>query len=137
MRLLAIHADFMEYEAKKKTKFAEELPEGEGTQKVEEVLVVFTSVEKEDEDFKDEIIKRYLENLKDIQDEPRYHFIHGDITDNVLVDKILDQGFDAIIYGTVDLVSGYLNKSLYPMFSSAFQKYLDTSYIGLNERRGV
>jgi threonyl-tRNA synthetase len=68
MRLLAIHADFMEYETKKKTKFAEELTE-EGKKRVEEVLVIFTSVEKEDEGFKDEITKRYLENLKEIADQ--------------------------------------------------------------------
>ena len=37
MRLLAIHADFMEYESKKKTKFAEEISKEEGSQRIEEV----------------------------------------------------------------------------------------------------
>ncbi len=69
MRLLFIHADFMEYESKKKTKFAEEPLEDSGPQRVEEVLVVFTSVEKEDEEDKAEVVKRYLSNLKDITDQ--------------------------------------------------------------------
>jgi len=37
------------------------------------------------------------ENLKDIQDEPGYHFIQGDIADCELVDKVLNRGFDAIV----------------------------------------
>lgn len=43
----------------------------------------------------------------------------------------------AFIYGTIDLVSGYLNKSLYLMSLGAFQKYLGALDIGLNERRGI
>lgn len=46
MRILLIHADFMEYEVKKKTKIAEPF-EGKG-EKAEEVLVVFTAVENGD-----------------------------------------------------------------------------------------
>ena len=38
-----------------------------------------------------------LENLKDIQDRPRYHFMQVDIADSKPVDRVLDQGFDAII----------------------------------------
>jgi dTDP-glucose 4,6-dehydratase len=38
-----------------------------------------------------------LENLKDIQDRPGYHFIKGDIADRKLVDKLLGQGFDVIV----------------------------------------
>jgi dTDP-glucose 4,6-dehydratase len=38
-----------------------------------------------------------LENLKDVEDNPRYTFIRGDITDCEIVDKILEKGFDAII----------------------------------------
>ncbi len=46
MKLLLIHADFIEYEVKKKTKIAETY-EGKG-ERVEECLVVFTAVEKGD-----------------------------------------------------------------------------------------
>jgi dTDP-glucose 4,6-dehydratase len=38
-----------------------------------------------------------LENLKDIQDQPGYDFVKGDIADRKLVDKLLSQGFDVIV----------------------------------------
>ena len=38
-----------------------------------------------------------LENLKDIEDNPRYGFIKGDITERELISNILQGGFDAII----------------------------------------
>jgi dTDP-glucose 4,6-dehydratase len=38
-----------------------------------------------------------LENLKDIQNQPGYHFVKGDIVDRKLVDKLLSQGFDVIV----------------------------------------
>lgn len=38
-----------------------------------------------------------LENLKNIEKEPRYNFIKGDIADRNLVDEILSQGYDALI----------------------------------------
>ena len=38
-----------------------------------------------------------LENLKDIEDNPRYRFAKGDITDRELISNILQDGFDAII----------------------------------------
>jgi dTDP-glucose 4,6-dehydratase len=38
-----------------------------------------------------------LNNLKDVQNEPRYHFIKGDIADRELVDELLSHGFDAIV----------------------------------------
>ncbi len=48
MKLLLIHADYMEYEVKKKTKMAEDF-DGKG-ERVEEVLVAFTSVEEGDDE---------------------------------------------------------------------------------------
>ncbi|UCD21752.1 MAG: dTDP-glucose 4,6-dehydratase [Chloroflexota bacterium] len=38
-----------------------------------------------------------LENLKDIQDNPGYSFVKGDITDRELINRILQDGFDAIV----------------------------------------
>jgi dTDP-glucose 4,6-dehydratase len=38
-----------------------------------------------------------LENLKDIQDQPGYSFVKGDIADRNLVDKLLGEKFDVII----------------------------------------
>jgi threonyl-tRNA synthetase len=49
MKLLFIHADYMEYEAKEPTKYAEDVPEEARKGRMEEVLVAFTAVEKQDE----------------------------------------------------------------------------------------
>jgi len=38
-----------------------------------------------------------LENLKEIQDQPGYHFVKGDIADRELADKLLSQGFDVTV----------------------------------------
>ena len=38
-----------------------------------------------------------LENLKDIENEPRYTFVKGDIADWELVDSLLGRGFDVIV----------------------------------------
>jgi dTDP-glucose 4,6-dehydratase len=38
-----------------------------------------------------------LENLKEIQDQPGYHFVQGDIANRKLVDQLLNQGFDVIM----------------------------------------
>jgi len=38
-----------------------------------------------------------LENLKDIENEPRYTFVKGDIADWGLVDSLLGRGFDVIV----------------------------------------
>ena len=48
MRLLLIHADYLEFEAKQPTPAAEEVPEGLKSGRVEEVLVAFSAVEEED-----------------------------------------------------------------------------------------
>ena len=38
-----------------------------------------------------------LENLKDVQDQPGYCFVKGDIADRKLVDELLSQGFDVVV----------------------------------------
>ncbi|MCL0076899.1 dTDP-glucose 4,6-dehydratase, partial [Dehalococcoidia bacterium] len=38
-----------------------------------------------------------LENLGDVEGNPGYHFVKGDITDRELVDKLLGQGFDVVV----------------------------------------
>jgi len=60
MRLLLIHADYIEYEPKQKTKLAE--PCEPKRERVEECLVVFTSVEKGDEG----VVDRAVEEIKDV-----------------------------------------------------------------------
>jgi threonyl-tRNA synthetase len=69
MRLLFIHADFMAYESKKKTKFAEELKDDKKKMRIEEALVIFTSVEKEDEGFSEELTRHYIKNINEIADQ--------------------------------------------------------------------
>lgn len=66
MKILTIHADFIEFEAKKKAMKQAEESIKEGKQKVEECLVVFTAVEKRDEEDVDAITKRYVAEVKDI-----------------------------------------------------------------------
>ncbi|MCL0056436.1 dTDP-glucose 4,6-dehydratase [Dehalococcoidia bacterium] len=38
-----------------------------------------------------------LENLMDVEGNPGYHFVKGDITDREVVDKLLGQGFDVVV----------------------------------------
>ena len=61
MKLLLIHADYIEYEPKKKTKIAE--PFEEKGERVEEALVVFTAVEKGDND---KVVDKAVEEIKDV-----------------------------------------------------------------------
>jgi threonyl-tRNA synthetase len=49
MKLLFIHADYMEYEARQPTKFAESILDEVKKGRMEEVLVAFTAIEKQDE----------------------------------------------------------------------------------------
>jgi len=61
MKLLLIHADYMEYEVKKKTKLAEPF-DGKG-ERVEEVLVAFTSVERGDNE---DVVRRAAEAIREV-----------------------------------------------------------------------
>ncbi|MBU1111246.1 MAG: threonine--tRNA ligase [Nanoarchaeota archaeon] len=67
MKILAIHADFIEFEVKKKAfQGAEELKEGSGKERVDECLVIFTAVEKRDETDLKANLERYLHEIKAI-----------------------------------------------------------------------
>ena len=67
MKILTIHADFIEFQAKKKAfKGAEADVEKGSSERVEECLVVFTAVEKRDESNVKGIVKKYLAEIKDI-----------------------------------------------------------------------
>ena len=59
MKILTIHADFIEFEAKKKA-LKDASPAEEGKKRVEECLVVFTAVEKRDEEDLHKIIDKEL-----------------------------------------------------------------------------
>ncbi len=38
-----------------------------------------------------------LENLKDLEGDPRHHFVRGDITDRATVEQVMGQGIDAVV----------------------------------------
>ncbi len=63
MKLLLIHADYMEYEVKKATRIAEDIDESRKHVKVEEPLVVFTAVEKGDNE---EVAEKAVEEIEKV-----------------------------------------------------------------------
>ncbi len=66
MKILAIHADYVEFEAKKKAFKAAEEGIREGKQRIEECLVVLSSVEKRDEVNPPAVMERYVHEIEDI-----------------------------------------------------------------------
>ncbi|MCL2607676.1 MAG: threonine--tRNA ligase [Methanomassiliicoccaceae archaeon] len=68
MRTLYIHADSMEFESKKGTPVAEEIPDVMHSGRMEEVLVVFVTVESDDEDktaqISEEAVADIVETMK-------------------------------------------------------------------------
>jgi len=68
MRLLLIHADRMKYFAKERTEIAEEIGEDEREGEAENVLVVFTAVEKDDERNPEEVVRAASEEIKRVRD---------------------------------------------------------------------
>ncbi|MBI2668329.1 threonine--tRNA ligase [Candidatus Woesearchaeota archaeon] len=65
MKILTIHADFIEFEAKKKAlKDAEEVKKGR--ERIEECLVVFSAVQKRDEEDLAGVTQRYVTEINDI-----------------------------------------------------------------------
>jgi threonyl-tRNA synthetase len=69
MQMLLIHADYIEYQAKNKTKLAEDVPEEQKGQRSEETLVAFIAVEKEDEKEPEKVASRACEEIKGVFDE--------------------------------------------------------------------
>jgi len=66
MKILTIHADFIEFQAKKKAFKNAEEGINEEKQRVEECLVVFTAVEKRDEHHVKGIVDKYIQEIKNI-----------------------------------------------------------------------
>lgn len=63
MKALYIHADSMEFEAKDKTKVAEDIPENLRSGNMKEVLVAFISVESKDEDSAADVATEAAEDI--------------------------------------------------------------------------
>ena len=64
MRVLLIHSDYIKYQVKNKTPVAEEIEEAKESNAFEEALVVFTAVEKEDEQNPDAVVKNLVAEVK-------------------------------------------------------------------------
>jgi threonyl-tRNA synthetase len=82
MKILLIHADFIEYEPKKKAIKSPEPLEKKGPVRIEEALVVFSSVEKSDERAKKSIISNAVKEILDVYGQVKaksiviYPFVH-------------------------------------------------------------
>lgn len=66
MQMLLIHANYIEYTAKSKTKLAEDIDEGEKSQRSEEALTAFIAVESIDEKEPEEVALRACKEIKDV-----------------------------------------------------------------------
>ena len=67
MRMLLIHSDYLEYEVKDKAlKKPEEISEEQKRGRLEEVLAVFVSVEKVDEQNPEEVVEKAVAEIKDV-----------------------------------------------------------------------
>jgi threonyl-tRNA synthetase len=69
MKFLAIHADFIEFNAKKKAFKQAEEDIATGKQKVDECLVIFTAVEKRDEENMKAVLTRYEQEVRKIAEQ--------------------------------------------------------------------
>ena len=66
MQLLLIHSDFIEFEAKRPTKLAEEIEESAKKGRLDEALCAFIAVEKFDEDDTDAVIAEGAKQVADV-----------------------------------------------------------------------
>ena len=63
MKALFIHSDYLEYEAKKKTKVAEDIPDTAKTGHMDDALVAFIATEKMDEGKETAAAEKAVENI--------------------------------------------------------------------------
>jgi threonyl-tRNA synthetase len=66
MRILLIHSDYLKYETKNQTRIAEEIDEDRKKGQYEDVLVVFTAVETEDEENPQNVIEKAALEIEDV-----------------------------------------------------------------------
>ncbi|RLG57691.1 MAG: threonine--tRNA ligase, partial [Candidatus Hydrothermarchaeota archaeon] len=66
MKLLLIHADYIKYVAKEKTKFAEDIPEEKKSGEAEEALVCFVAIEKKDEKAPEKIAEKACLEIEEV-----------------------------------------------------------------------
>jgi threonyl-tRNA synthetase len=66
MRILLIHSDYLKYETKNQTRIAEKIDEDRKKGQYDDVLVVFTAVEKEDEENPQNVIEKAALEISDV-----------------------------------------------------------------------
>jgi len=66
LRILLIHSDFLEFETRERTPVAEDVPPSLRSGRLEEVLVVFTAVEEEDEGNMEDVSKNAAREIADV-----------------------------------------------------------------------
>lgn len=66
MRILLIHSDYLRYKTKSKTKIAEKIEDEKKSGQFENALVVFTAVEKEDEQNSTEIVENAVSEIMNV-----------------------------------------------------------------------
>lgn len=69
MRVLLIHSDYLKYEVKKETPVAEEIEEAKKNGAFDEALVVFTSIEKEDEKNPKAVVRNLVKEIKKVNEQ--------------------------------------------------------------------
>ncbi len=97
MKILTIHADYVEWEAKKKALKSAEEGIKEGKQRVEECLVVFTAVEKRDEENPSAVTQRYITEIKEVADQVKaknivlypYAHLSSELSSPAVAEKLL------------------------------------------------
>jgi threonyl-tRNA synthetase len=68
MRILLIHSDHLKYQTKSKTRIAEEISDEKKKGEFDNALVVFTAVEKEDEENLIEVVEKAAQEIADVTD---------------------------------------------------------------------
>ncbi len=66
MRILLIHSDYLKYETKNQTSIAEKIDEDRKKGRYDDVLVVFTAVEKEDEEDPQTVIEKAAQEIEEV-----------------------------------------------------------------------
>lgn len=66
MRILLIHSDYINYKTKSKTKIAEDIEDKQKSMHFENSLVVFTAVEKQDEEDPQAVVENAVKEIKDV-----------------------------------------------------------------------
>lgn len=66
MRILLIHSDYINYKTKSKTKIAEDIADEKKSMHFENSLVVFTAVEKKDEDDPQTVVENAAKEIKEV-----------------------------------------------------------------------